>query len=112
MGLLRRLSLLCLTASACAPYGFTATTQNAGTAKPAGCAFDILTTRPDQPFVEVGIFDVSSRLFSLPSDAGTFKKAVSDDVCRVGGDAVLAEINGYGAYVRGTVLRYKKAPVA
>jgi hypothetical protein len=32
---------------------------------------------------------------------------VAAAVCRAGGDAVLAEVNGLGQYVRGTVIRYR-----
>jgi hypothetical protein len=38
-------------------------------------------------------------------DPTEFKNAVRADVCRVGGDVVLIETNGFGNYVRGTVLR-------
>ncbi len=38
-----------------------------------------------------------------------FKAVVRADVCRVGGDVVVTEVNGLGEYVRGTVLRAQAA---
>jgi hypothetical protein len=74
-------------------------------AKPANCAFAVLTTRPDSSFDEIGILDHSHG--PVPDDAAAFKKSIQKEVCRAGGDAVLVEVNGLGQYIRGTVLRFR-----
>jgi hypothetical protein len=38
-----------------------------------------------------------------------FRESVGPSVCANGGDAVVAEINGIGEYVRGTVIRFAAA---
>jgi len=43
--------------------------------------------------------------FSMSTDPDYFKQAVRSDVCRVGGDLVVTELNGQGGFVRGVVLR-------
>lgn len=49
---------------------------------------------------------------SWDSDPEAFKEHVRADVCRVGGDLVVTEINAKGFFARGTVLRkVAKAPV-
>jgi hypothetical protein len=36
-----------------------------------------------------------------------FKEAAGPFVCAAGGDGVLTEINGLGAYIRGTVIKFR-----
>lgn len=77
------------------------------------CDFVVATNQLDRPFQEVGVLD-----FSAPSlNAGIsgrrsvseFKEAIQPLVCEAGGDAVIAEVNGGGEYVRGTVVRWREA---
>ena len=94
-------------------YDYAPTTRYAAFApRPVGCAFDLLTTPPGRPYVEIGVLET---LFGA-SSAPTFSASVDAQVCRVGGDAVLTEVNGRGVYVRGTIVRYldraPDAPVA
>jgi hypothetical protein len=91
-------------------YDYTPTTRYVAFApRPVGCAFDLLTTPPGRPYVELGVLET---LMGAPS-ASTFRASVGAQACRVGGDAVLTEVNGRGVYFRGTVMRYlDRAPDA
>ena len=84
-------------------------TGAAGLAKPASCDFIIATTKVDRPYDEIAILDRGS---TDVGDAAEFKETVRTQVCGLGGDAVIAEVNGYGKYVRGTVLRWRDAEAA
>lgn len=92
-------------------YRYTPTTQNAAAAKPANCMFDLLTTRPSRPFVELGVLEPQGSQ-GKQRTAAAFRDSVAADVCRVGGDAVLTEVNGLGDYVRGTVIKYRDEAAA
>lgn len=86
-------------------------TGTTGAAKPASCDFIIATTKVDRSYDEIAILDCDpNRPFA--SDVAAFKESVRAQVCGVGGDAVIAEVNGYGSYVRGTVLKWKDAEPA
>ena len=87
-------------------YKVTRTSAEASAAKPANCDFVIATTKADRPYEEIAILDKQD---SPARDAGEFKERIRKDVCELGGDAVFAEVNGYGQYVRGTVLRWTDA---
>src|SRR4051794_30474248 len=86
-----------------ASYKSTRTGSSAVTPKPANCDFAIITTRTDRPYEEVAILDSKNY---MAHDAAEFKEAIKKDVCELGGDAVVAEVNGYGYYPRGTVVRW------
>jgi hypothetical protein len=77
-------------------------TGTPGAAKPANCDFVLATTKVDRPYQEVGILD--SEVWA--EDAASFKTTVQKQVCEVGGDAVVTEVNSNGRYVRGTILRF------
>jgi hypothetical protein len=87
-------------------YSYTPTTQNIGMAKSSRCSFDLLTMRPSRAYLELGVLEPTD---GAGASATEFKEAVGDQVCRVGGDAVLTEVNGFGHYVRGTVIKYDDA---
>ena len=89
-------------------YGYTQTTSHVAGPKPEGCVFDLLSVRPDRPFDELGVIDSTSGSAYAVSDARSFMEWVRPDVCRAGGDAVIAEVNGLGHYVRGIVIKYRK----
>ncbi|HVU51912.1 MAG TPA: hypothetical protein VHL80_14545 [Polyangia bacterium] len=96
-------------------YSYTQTTQNAAPPKPESCSFDVLTTRPERPYVELGVLEPQGSPGSGAANASDFRSRISDAVCHAGGDAVLTQVNGLGNYVRGTVIKYKEgeaAPVA
>lgn len=41
--------------------------------------------------------------------AEDFREKVTEQVCAAGGDAVITQINGYGCYIRGVVVRFASA---
>jgi len=95
-------------------YRYTPTTRNVAAVRRPSCAFDLLTARPDQPFFELGVLerptDPARDESGLPArTAAQFRQVVAEQVCRVGGDAVLTEVNGFGSYIRGTVIKYRDA---
>lgn len=96
-------ALVLLFASSCVTYTLTQTAAHVDP-KPAGCDFVIATTKLDREYEEVGILDKN---MGMASTAADFKEFVRPQVCALGGDAVIAEINGYGYYIRGTVVRWK-----
>jgi hypothetical protein len=103
-----------LLAVGCATPQYTPASSVRAQPKPADCSFDILTTRPQRLFDELGIIDFTGGLIyqtgrraGLPESASELKDKTATTVCRAGGDAVLADVNGLGQYVRATVIRYK-----
>jgi hypothetical protein len=102
---MHRLLVLSLLAACATTYRYTPTRTAA--AKPDDCTFDVLTTRPDGAFEELGAFEATQAVASKIAD---FKTAVAAQVCRAGGDAVIAVANDQGLYMTGTVLRYTNAP--
>jgi len=99
---------------AAAQTQYTATSSVRAQPKPESCSFDVLTTRPQRPFEELGIIDFTGGVVyktghraGLPDSASELKDKAAQTVCRAGGDAVLADVNGLGQYVRATVIRYK-----
>lgn len=85
-------------------YAYTPTTRLVGTPRPLGCHFDILATRPDSEFDELGVLEPPG---AAPDNVAAFRDKVMPEVCRAGGHAVLAEVNGLGRYVRGIVIRFR-----
>ena len=93
-------------AASCSTTELTATHVKAP-AEAGTCAFQLLTALPSTPYVEVGIVetqlgDYGSNLFSTLAD---FKKEISRDVCRIGGDLAVAHANDAGIFIRATVLK-------
>ena len=89
-----------------ASYKATRTGSSVLKPKPADCDFAILTTKSDRPYEEIAILDSKNY---MAHDVAEFKEAIKKDVCDLGGDAVFAQVNGYGYYPRGTVLRWTDA---
>ena len=89
-----------------ASYKATKTGSSALMPKPANCDFAILTTPAARPYEEIAVLDSKNY---MAHDVAEFKEAIKKDVCEMGGDAVLAQVNGYGYYPRGTVLRWTDA---
>jgi hypothetical protein len=89
----------------CVGYKYSTTTSVTAPSKPESCEFDVLSTRPDRPYDELGVLETSAGYEAR--SVSSFRDAILRDVCRAGGDAVLAEVNGLGHYVRGTVIRYR-----
>ncbi len=96
-------------AMGCVSYQMSVTTPTPGPSRTSTCDFRVLNLPPGGgEYEEIATLTPARGRATTPEE---FKEAVKDDVCHVGGDVVLAEINGQGWYVRGTVLR-KRAPTA
>src|SRR5712664_4077055 len=112
MPLARAASLLAVGCIAGTEY--TASSSVRAQPKPESCSFDVLTTRPQRAFEELGIIDFTGGMISssgrragVPDSASALKDKAAQTVCGAGGDAVLEDVNGLGQYVRATVIRYK-----
>jgi hypothetical protein len=106
-GTMKQLLVLAALLCGCAKsYNYTPTSSAALAAKPQDCAFEVITTIPQKPFVELGVVEFS-KWYGPADNLADFREKVAAHVCRAGGDAVLARINGLGQYLNGTVIRYQ-----
>ena len=99
------IGVLLLTVLGCTSVEFAKTTQNSYRPKAATCSFDIVMTRPERKFVELGILE-ELRCAGPCKKVSDVRTLVQPHVCRVGGDAVIFAANGYGWYVKGIVIKY------
>lgn len=78
-------------------------------ARPSTCDFVVLTMQPNRPFDEVGIveFTQAELMWRPIHNVQVFREQVRDAVCNAGGDAIIAQINGMGIYVQGTVITWR-----
>jgi hypothetical protein len=104
----RRLVILFLLVGCTRTTGFLYTPTNSRTSsmKPDGCEFEILTTPPARAFEEIGVLDLDPKVDYSPSTIPEFRKVAAHHICSHGGDAVIAQANGLGLYIKGTVVRY------
>jgi hypothetical protein len=98
-----------LALAGCSPmYLYGKTGKSEATAKPAGCHFPLIDRAPDRPFDELGILAPEDIEFGRYADTPKeFADQVRPFVCAAGGDAVVAETNRWGRYIRGVVIRYR-----
>lgn len=80
-----------------------------GPAQPAralGCEFEVFTT-PPPGFVEIGAVDVNPGGYGVNDfrDVAAFKAKIQPYVCQAGGDAAIAYANGFGMYIKATILK-------
>lgn len=76
--------------------------------KPEGCAFDVLDGAPRRAFDEIAIIAPRDIEYGEMAGGSTpYREAVGALVCRAGGDAVVAERDWLGRYIRGTVIKYR-----
>ena len=71
------------------------------------CDFQILTAAPSGGFVEIGTVDVNPGAYGSNSyrKIDSFKHEIQPYVCLAGGDAAIAYANGYGMYMKATILK-------
>ena len=93
-----------LCGAACGPaYRYTRTAEATPASKTLDCDFRVTASLPEGGgYAEIGVFELGSDSSHRIED---FKKKIHDQVCTAGGDLVVAEINGFGYYVRGIVLK-------
>jgi len=72
-------------------------------AKPATCEFVVAASSPGPGYEEIGVLDGEN--MSGAADAAAFRTTVREQVCSIGGDYVVGQVNGYGTYTRGIVFR-------
>ncbi|MDB5219364.1 MAG: hypothetical protein JWO86_7291 [Myxococcaceae bacterium] len=77
-------------------------------ARPQNCQFEMLTGQPAGNYIEVGTLDLTA---GGTTNLGEFREGIQPQVCRAGGDAALAIANGYGIYIKATVLKRVDASV-
>jgi len=102
---MRRVLILALLAG-CVPtsYTWTPASRRVFDERPKDCAFEVLTSPPERSFDEVG--DLKHYNGDVPKNADNFKKVVTEQVCGVGGDAVIVTRDDSGGITKGTVIRY------
>jgi hypothetical protein len=71
--------------------------------KPKGCKFEVMTSAPAEGYEEIGTLDYYNG--DAPKDVEKFHKAVADQVCHVGGDAVIASTDDKGVIMKGSVIK-------
>jgi hypothetical protein len=104
----RLLSLL-LAVAGCGPMYFYGTTGSITVpSKDPKCSFELLTGTPPRSFDELGVVAPEDIEYgSLAAGSPQFADQIRPMVCAAGGDAVVAEQNQWGRYVRGTVIKYR-----
>ena len=89
--------------------GATSVTMTGPTVPPRGdhCKFRVLTTTPAAPFDEIGVIDVQPGAYGADvyRDLSEFKEHIEPYVCQAGGDAAIALANGYGMYIKATIIK-------
>ena len=85
-------------------YAFTPATNKPISGRPAGCKFELHTSTPTQGYEEIGTLKHYNG--DPPKDTEKFRKAVAEQVCEVGGDAVIATADAKGLYTTGSIIKY------
>jgi hypothetical protein len=86
--------------------------KTGGTYAPRGpaCDFRVVRNRIVEPYEELGVIDIDAfSMQSLPDDEERFRKVVGPTVCAAGGHAVIPQIDMYGHWTHGTVIRFNPA---
>jgi hypothetical protein len=81
-------------------YKFSLTAEKPLAAKAPDCQFRVVNVLPETGYRELGVLDAAG---IVADKIDAFKVKIQQQVCEAGGDLVVAEINGYGDYVRGVV---------
>jgi hypothetical protein len=95
--------LLAITFIGCNPYTLEPSASKMPTPKPEDCTFEVSASMPAGKYEEIATLTCAAEE-SIGSPS-RFQKKVQADVCKVGGDVVVTEINGRGGIIRGVVFR-------
>jgi len=100
------LGLLAVGFLACGSTEMTATGP-AAAPRAETCDFEILTSTPLIGYREIGTVDVTPGGYGVNqfTSLSDFKEHIQPNVCKLGGDAAIASANGYGMYIKATVLK-------
>jgi hypothetical protein len=93
--------VMLLVACGGAGYALTVSTPKPTAAKATTCDFRVVNLSPSGGYEEIATLSPTG---DVAYDPVEFKRLVQAQVCSIGGDVVVSEVNGL-AYVRGTVLR-------
>lgn len=94
----------------CLPYAnFVKTGDNAQLAAlDLNCEFNVYATEPSKPYIELGLIAFSQKGFSTlgPTNVQDAKILSQEYVCQSGGNGLLLwTVNGYGQYIKATVIK-------
>ena len=94
----------------CVPTSFAYTPSSSRTfaGKPDDCTFEVTTSEPTNAYEEIGTLKHYNG--DVPKTLEAFKKAVTKQVCHLGGDAVITHGDGNGGYPTGTIIHYPELP--
>ena len=109
------LPLLFLSGVGCGPtYRFSSSVAQTPDPRTEECNFHLVDAWPYPGYHQIGVVEYDGSFGSSPTtDHGEFWNQIQAEVCRGGGEVVIAQINGLGWYVRGIVLaRVPGAPPA
>lgn len=100
-----RLPVLLLLVAGCTPlsYAFTPAGRSV-VSKPKGCTFEVRTSPPSEGLEEIGTLQHYNGKPTKSVDA--LKEAVAEQVCNVGGDAVIAIPDDKGELNNVTVVKW------
>ena len=74
------------------------------------CDYRVVRNRIVEPYEELGVIDIDAfSMRSLPDDEERFRKVVGPLVCAAGGHAVIPQLDMYGHWTRGTIIRFSPA---
>jgi hypothetical protein len=83
-------------------------TAQVAPARSADCKVELLEGAPPRPFAELGVLAPRDIEYGgVAGGATPFVESVRQQVCAVGGDAVVVEKNYAGNYIRGTVIKFR-----
>lgn len=97
----------------CGSTKMTTTTGNKYEPREPTCAFKLVTTLPEGKWEEIAIIDVNPGGYghNVFRELEDFQEEIRPKVCEAGGDIALATANGYGMWIKATVLK-KGEPTA
>lgn len=99
-----RLMLVVLVAG-CVPlsYTYTPASNKPAISKAKGCTFEVVGSS-EKGYEEIGILALYNG--TPPKSVDKFKSAIAEQVCQVGGDAVIAAPDEKGVYSKGSIVKY------
>ncbi len=74
-------------------------------AKNTDCDFDVLTVPPQRQYEDIGSLNWDSGV--AVGTAPMLKDAIRSQVCAIGGDAVIGQMNGRGNFIAGSIIRWR-----
>jgi len=90
----------------CVPLSYTFTPASSQPVRPKakGCEFKVVGSQPAEGYEEIGTLEHYNG--TPPKDAEKFRKAVAEQVCQVGGDAVITTTNEKGELTKGSIIKF------